>query len=128
MVFFNDPTAVEDHELQAIRLAIAAQERFEELAQGWRKRGTELGLGIGIEAGYATIGRIGFEGRYDYGALGPVTNLASRLSTLAAAGQILIGQHVFGVVEETVRTAPVGDLEVKGFGRPIPTYEVLGLR
>ena len=128
MVFFNDPIAVEDHELQAIRLAIAAQERFEELAQGWRKRGTELGLGIGIEAGYATIGRIGFEGRYDYGALGPVTNLASRLSTLAAAGQILIGPHVFGVVEETVRTAPVGDLEVKGFGRPIPTYEVLGLR
>lgn len=128
MVFFNDPLTVEDHELQAIRLAIAEQERFEELAQGWRKRGTELGLGIGIEAGYATIGRIGFEGRYDYGALGPVTNLAARLSTLAAAGQILIGPHVFGVVEETVRTAPVGDLEVKGFGRPVPTYEVLGLR
>jgi adenylate cyclase len=128
MVFFNDPIAVEEHELQAIRLAIAEQERFEELAQGWRKRGTELGLGIGIEAGYATIGRIGFEGRYDYGALGPVTNLAARLSTLAAAGQILIGPHVFGVVEETVRTAPVGDLEVKGFARRVPTYEVLGLR
>ena len=128
MVFFNDPIAVANHELQAVRLAIAEQERFEELAQWWRKRGTELGLGIGIEAGYATIGRIGFEGRYDYGALGPVTNLASRLSTLAAAGQILIGPHVFGVVEETVRTAPVGDLEVKGFGRPVPTYEVLGLR
>jgi class 3 adenylate cyclase len=72
MVFFNDPVAVEDHELQAIRLALAAQERFARLAQVWRKRGTELGLGIGIEAGYATLGRIGFEGRYDYGALGPV--------------------------------------------------------
>ena len=128
MVFFNDPLAVDDHELQAIRLAIAAQERFEELARAWRKRGTELGLGIGIEAGYATLGRIGFEGRYDYGALGPVVNLAARLSDRAAAGQILIGQHVFGAVEEIVDTAPVGDLDLKGFGRPIPAYEVLGLR
>jgi class 3 adenylate cyclase len=127
MVFFNDPLPVEDHELQAIRLAIAAQERFVELAQLWRKRGTELGLGIGIEAGYATLGRIGFEGRYDYGALGPVTNLASRLSTLAAAGQILIGQRLFGAVDERVRAAPVGKLDLKGFGRPISAYEVRGL-
>ena len=91
MVFFNDPVAVDEHELAAIRLALAAQERFEELAGGWRKRGTELGLGIGIEAGYATVGRIGFEGRYDYAALGSVANLASRLSTHASAGQTLIG-------------------------------------
>jgi class 3 adenylate cyclase len=128
MVFFNDPLAVEDHELQAIRLALAAQERFAELARVWRKRGTELGLGIGIEADYATLGRIGFEGRYDYGALGPVTNLASRLSTSAAAGQILIGQRVFGAVEETVHAAPVGELDLKGFGRSISAYEVRGLR
>jgi class 3 adenylate cyclase len=128
MVFFNDPLAVDDHELQAIRLAIAAQERFEESARVWRKSGTELGLGIGIEAGYATLGRIGYEGRYDYGALGPVVNLAARLSDRAAAGQILIGPHVFGAVEETVDTAPVGDLDLKGFVRPIPAYEVLGLR
>jgi len=128
MVFFNDPVAVDDHELAAIRLALAAQERFEELARGWRKRGTELGLGIGIEAGYATLGRIGFEGRYDYGALGPVTNLTSRLSTRATAGQILIGPRVFAAVEETVDTVPVGSLDLKGFGRPIPAYEVRGLR
>jgi class 3 adenylate cyclase/putative methionine-R-sulfoxide reductase with GAF domain len=128
MVFLNDPIAVEDHELQAVRLALAAQERFAELAQDWRRRGTELGLGIGIEAGYATIGRIGFEGRYDYGALGPVANLASRLSTQAAAGKILIGQRVFAAVEEAVETAPAGNLELKGFGRPVPAYEVLGLR
>jgi adenylate cyclase len=70
MVFFNDPLAVDDHELQAIRLALAAQERFAELARVWQKRGTELALGIGIEPGHATLGRIGFEGRYDYGALG----------------------------------------------------------
>ena len=73
MVFFNDPVPVHEHELQAVRLALAAQERIGELAQTWRKRGLQLGLGIGIAAGYATLGRIGFEGRYDYGALGPVT-------------------------------------------------------
>jgi adenylate cyclase len=128
MVFFNDPIPVGDHELEAIRLAVAAQERFAKLAEIWRKVGTELGLGVGIEAGYATLGRIGFEGRHDYGALGPVTNLASRLSTNAAAGQILIGQRVFGAVEGAVDAAPVGDLELKGFGRAIAAYEVLGVR
>ncbi len=128
MVFFNDPLPLDEHELQAIRLALAAQERFAQLAQRWRKRGTELGLGIGIEAGYATLGRIGFEGRYDYGVLGPVTNLASRLSTRASAGQILIGQRAFAAVEEAVEAASVGELELKGFGRPIAAYEVRGLR
>jgi adenylate cyclase len=128
MVFFNDPLPVEQHELQAVRLALTAQERFEQLAEGWRKRGTDLGLGIGIEAGYATLGRIGFEGRYDYGALGPVANLASRLSTQAAAGQILIGQRVFAAVEETVETARAGELELKGFSRPVAAYEVRGLQ
>lgn len=128
MVFFNDPVAVEEHELQAIRLALSAQERFAELGQAWQKRGIQLGLGVGIEAGYATLGRIGFEGRYDYGALGPVTNLASRLSTHAAAGQILVGQRVHAAVEEVVDAAPVGELELKGFGRPITAYEIRGLR
>ena len=111
-----------------VRLALAAQARFAELAHGWRRQGTELGLGIGIEAGYATLGRIGFEGRCDYGALGPVTNLTSRLSTRATAGQILIGQRLFAAVEEAVDSAPVGELELKGFGRAIPAYEVRGLR
>jgi class 3 adenylate cyclase len=128
LVFFNDPVSVEHHELLAIRLALAAQEGFARLADGWRKRGTELGLGIGIEAGYATLGRIGFEGRHDYAALGPVANLASRISTHAAAGQTLIGQRVFAAVEETVETEHVGSLDLKGFGRPIAAYEVKGLR
>jgi class 3 adenylate cyclase/putative methionine-R-sulfoxide reductase with GAF domain len=128
MVFFNDPLPVADHELKAVRFALAAQERFAELAKAWRRRGTELGLGIGIEAGYATLGRIGFEGRYDYGALGPVANLASRLSTLATGGQILIGQRAFAAVENTVETTPAGELELKGFGRPVAAYEVRGLR
>jgi class 3 adenylate cyclase len=128
MVFFNDPLPVDNHELQAVRLAVAAQKRMAELASGWRKRGTELGLGIGIEAGYATLGRIGFEGRYDYGAVGPVTNLASRLSTEASAGQILIGQRVFAAVEEDVDTAPAGELDLKGFGRSVAAYEVRAIR
>jgi class 3 adenylate cyclase len=128
MVFFNDPLRVENHELQAVRLALAAQRQMAELAAGWRKRGTELGLGIGLEAGYATLGRIGFEGRYDYGALGPVTNLASRLSTEASAGQILIGQRAFAAVDEAVETVPAGTRDLKGFGRPVAVYEVRGLR
>jgi class 3 adenylate cyclase/putative methionine-R-sulfoxide reductase with GAF domain len=128
MVFFNDPLAVADHELQAVRFALAAQERFADLDEVWRKRGIELGLGVGIEAGYATIGRIGFEGRYDYGVLGPVANLASRLSVQATAGQILIGQRLFAAVEETVETVPAGNLELKGFARPVAAYEVRGLR
>ena len=128
MAFFNDPVAVTDHELQAIRFALAAQERFVELARGWLKRGINLALGIGIEAGHATLGRIGFEGRYDYGALGSVTSLASRLSTSAAGGQILIGQRVFAAVDDTLDASPVGELELKGFGRAIPAYEVHGLR
>jgi adenylate cyclase len=127
MVFFNDPVPVEDHELQAIRLALAAQERFDELADGWRKRGIELSLGIGVATGYATLGRIGFEGRYDYGALGPVTNLACRLSTYAQPGQILISQRALAAVEQAVEALPVGQIELKGFARPVPAYEVRSL-
>jgi class 3 adenylate cyclase len=125
MVFFNDPVPLSDHELRAVRLALAAHEGFDELAAAWRKRGIKLGLGIGVEAGYATLGRIGFEGRYDYGAVGPVTNLASRLSTHADGGQILIGPRVFAAVEEAVATARVGELDLQGFARPVVAYEVL---
>jgi adenylate cyclase len=128
MEFFNDPVPVEGHELRAIRLALDAQERFAELAAGWRKRGIKLSLGIGIAAGYATLGRIGFEGRYDYGALGPVTNLASRLSTFAQPGQVLISQRVLAAVEHEVDAQGVGEIELKGFALPVPTHEVRSLR
>jgi adenylate cyclase len=128
MVFFNDPAPVDEHELKAVKFALAAQEGFAELASGWRKRGIELSLGVGIEAGYATLGRIGFPGRYDYGALGPVTNLANRLSTSAGPGQILIGQRLFAAVEESVSAVPVGELELKGFGRRVPAYEIGSVR
>jgi class 3 adenylate cyclase len=125
MVFFNDPLPLSDHELRAVRLALAAQERFDKLAAAWRRRGIELGLGIGVEAGYATLGRIGFEGRYDYGAVGSVTNLASRLSTRAEGGQILVGPRVFAAVEKEVETATVGELDLQGFARPVVAHEVL---
>ena len=128
MVFFNDPVELPEHELQAIRLALAAQGRFNELAAGWRRRGTDLALGVGIASGHATLGRIGFEGRYDYGVLGPVANLASRLSTRAEPGQILVSQRLFAVVEDRVDAQPVGVIELKGFTRPIEAYAVLGLR
>ena len=128
MVFFNDPLPLEQHELHAIRFALGAQERFRELAEKWHKRGTELGLGIGISSGYVTLGRIGFEGRYDYGAIGPATSLASRLSTEARTGQTLISQRVHAAVEDEVRAEPIGELTLKGFGRPMLAHEVRGLR
>jgi class 3 adenylate cyclase len=128
MVFFNDPVPVEDHELKAISLALAAQERVGELTAKWRKRGIDLDLGIGIAAGYATLGRVGFEGRYDYGALGTATNLAARLTAHAGPGQTLISQRVHAIVEERVHAEHVGDLDLKGFGRPVPAYDVRGLR
>ena len=127
MVFFNDPVPVADHELKAVRFALAAQDRFAQMAAAWRKRGILLDLGIGIESGYATLGRIGFEGRYDYGALGPVTNLAARLSDRAGPGQVLLGQHAHASVESLVDAEPAGELELKGFGRPVTAYAVGGL-
>ena len=128
MVFFNDPLPVEEHELAAVRFALTAHARFGALAEIWSKRGIELGLGVGISAGYATLGRIGFEGRYDYGALGPDTSLASRLSTRAGAGQTLISQRVYAATEEQVEAEPVGALELKGFSRPVVAYEVRAVR
>jgi class 3 adenylate cyclase/putative methionine-R-sulfoxide reductase with GAF domain len=124
MVFFNDPAPIANHELRAIEMALSLQQRFGTVATAWDKRGMELGLGIGIAAGYATLGRIGFEGRYDYGALGPVTNLASRLSTYAGPGQVLISPHVFAAAENEVEAEPIGEIELKGFVRPVRTYAV----
>ena len=125
MVFFNDPVPVPDHELQATRLAVAMRDRISELTAGWLKRGYELGLGAGIAVGYATLGRIGFEGRYDYGALGSVTNLAARLSDEATPGQILLSQRAFAALEEQVEANAVAELELKGFARPVKAYELL---
>jgi class 3 adenylate cyclase len=104
------------------------RERFAPLAANWRKRGYELGLGVGIAVGYATLGRIGFEGRHDYGAIGNVVILASRLSSQAEANQILLSQMAAGMVEELVEVEPVGDLQIKGLSRPVSASNVLAAR
>jgi adenylate cyclase len=124
MVFFNDPTPIDHHQLAAVRTACAMRDQFAALSTAWRKRGYELGLGIGIAAGYATVGRIGFEGRYDYGAIGTSVILASRLSSAAKAGQILISQRVMAEVEALVEADLVADLELKGFSSATTAYAI----
>ena len=128
MVFFNDPLPQEDHVERAVRMAVDMRARFGALSSGWRKRGYELGIGIGIAVGYATLGRIGFEGRYDYGAIGNVVILASRLSSQAAADQILISQRAAAMVEDLVDVESVGDIQIKGLSRPVSASNVLVLR
>jgi class 3 adenylate cyclase/CheY-like chemotaxis protein len=127
MVFFNDPVPVPDAPDRAVRMAVAMRDRVRELGVQWKKRGHELDVGLGIAQGFATIGAIGFEGRLDYGAVGTVTNLAARLCGEAKAGQILVSQRVRGAVEAVVEAEPVGDLSLKGFSRPVPTFNVVGL-
>ena len=124
MVFFNDPAPVADHQLAAVQTACEMRDRFARLAADWHKRGYELGLGIGIATGYATVGRIGFEGRYDYGAVGTSVILASRLSSAAKAGEILISQRVMAAVEDSVEADAVTDLELKGFSTATTAYSV----
>lgn len=124
MVFFNDPTPMADHQLAAVRTACEMRDRFAELSVAWRKRGYELGLGIGIAVGYATVGRIGFEGRYDYAAIGTSVILASRLSSVAAAGQILISQRILASVEDMIESVAVPGLELKGLSGATTAYAV----
>ena len=128
MVFFNDPLPCPDPAARAVRMAVAMRGRAGELSRAWRKRDFQLDFGVGIAMGYATLGRIGFEGRFDYGAIGPVTNLASRLCDEAKCGQILISNRVFVGAEDLVEAEPAGELTLKGFHRPIATYNVLGFK
>ena len=128
MVFFNDPVPVNDPAERAVRMAVAMRDRTAALSGRWRKRGHDLGLGIGIAQGYATIGAIGFEGRWDYGAIGTVTNLAARLCGEAQSGQILLSTRVASEVEDRVETEEVGALTLKGFGRPVPAFSLLRLK
>jgi adenylate cyclase len=109
-------------------MAVAVRERFGPMTDGWRKRGYQLGLGIGIAVGYATLGRIGFEGRYDYGAIGNVVIMASRLSSGAGPNQILLSQRAQAMVEEVAEVESVGELNLKGFSRPVPAGNVLAVR
>jgi adenylate cyclase len=124
MVFFNDPVKCDDPPGYAVRMAMAMRTRMRGLAEGWVRRGYDLGFGAGIAQGYATLGRVGFEGRYDYAAIGSVTNLASRLCSEAAPWQILVSQRVLAGIEDIVASRSVGELTLKGFSRPIRAYDV----
>jgi class 3 adenylate cyclase/PAS domain-containing protein len=128
MILFNDPVPVENHELQAIGMALMMRDSVAALARGWKKRGYALGFGVGIAGGYATIGTIGFEGRLDYGAIGTVTNLAARLCGEAQDDQILISPRIFSKVEAHIEAEPIGELSLKGFHRPVFAHNVLRLR
>jgi len=128
MIFFNDPVPLPDAPERAIRMALAMRDRVDGLARGWRRRGYELTLGVGIAQGYATIGAIGFEGRWDYGAIGTVTNLAARLCGEAKGGQILVSSRVAGAVEDVVGLEEIGALALKGLSRPVPTFNVVALK
>ena len=127
MVFFNDPVPMERPAEAAVRMALAMQEAFPALAAEWRKRGFELGLGCGIAQGYATLGQIGFEGRWDYAAIGSVTNLAARLCAEATGGQVLVDRKTMARVESLVDATALGPLTLKGFTHPVPAFVLDGL-
>lgn len=124
MVFFNDPVAAPDHCERAVRLGIGIRDGVSGLARGWSKRGFKLGIGIGIAAGYATLGRIGFEKRFDYAAIGTVTNVAARLCGEASSGQILLSQRVATAIEGTIDARLLEDRALKGLHAPIAVYEL----
>jgi len=128
MIFFNDPAPIPDPAERAMRMTLAMRERVNELTVKWHKLSYDLDFGVGIAQGYATIGAIGFEGRWEYGAIGSVPNLAARLCGEAKPGQILIPQRLLGSVEEMVEAEPVGELPLKGFHRTITAYNVLRLK
>jgi adenylate cyclase len=128
MIFFNDPVPVDDARARAVRMTIAMRESVDELTVKWRKLGYELSFGVGIAQGYATIGAIGYEGRWEYGAIGSVPNLAARLCGEAKPGEILVSQRFLGGVEEWVEAESRGELVLKGFHRPIVAYNILRVK
>jgi class 3 adenylate cyclase len=127
MVFFNDPMPCSDAAIRSVRMGVAMQKDVADLAEGWRRSGHDLGFSVGIAQGYATLGRVGFEGRFDYAAIGTVTNLAARLCDAAEVGKMLVSQRVHAGVEHLVLSSELRDLHLKGFSRPTTAYEIVGL-
>jgi adenylate cyclase len=127
MVFFNDPLPCADAPERAVAMAVAMRGRVDRLADGWRRRGHDLGFGVGVAQGFATLGRIGFPGRSDYAAIGSVTNLAALLCGAAARDQILVTQRVFSAVEDHAVGEPVGELDLRGFSRPVRAFNITAI-
>ena len=128
LVFFNDPLPCPDAAERAVKLAVAMREAVDALKLGWRRRGHQIGFGVGIAQGYATLGRIGFEGRQEYSAIGTVINLAARLCSEAKDGQILISERVATAAEAIAETSPIGEISLKGLSRPVVTLDIKGLK
>jgi class 3 adenylate cyclase len=128
MIFFNDPLPCADPAERAIGMAAAMRARVAELKVQWHRRGHQLAFGMGVAQGYATLGKIGFEGRFDYAAIGTVTNLASRLCDEAKGDQILVSPRVYSVVEPLVDAEMMGELTLKGFSRPVLAYNIIGVK
>ncbi len=126
LILFNAPLPIPEPSLRAVSMAVNMRQHVTELSVGWRKAGYDLGFGVGIARGFATLGRVGFEGRYDYAAIGTVVNLAARLCSDAKDGQILIDGKVHAAIEEAVGTEPASELTLKGFHRPIKAFNVSG--
>jgi adenylate cyclase len=128
MVLFNDPVTCPDPAERAVRMAVAMREAVDRLAAGWRERGFALGFGIGIAQGEATLGRIGFEGRYDYAAIGRVSNLSARLCAEAADQQILVSQPIADAVAHIAITQPLAPILLKGFAGAVPHSAIAALK
>ncbi len=127
MVFFNDPVEQHDHAERAVRMALGLRSDVAGLGEGWRRMGHELGFGVGIATGYATMGRIGFEGRVDYAAVGSVVNLAARLCAEAGDGSILLNPRAHARLGERVTVRDAGEMTMKGFSRPVRVAQVIEL-
>ena len=128
MVLFNDPVTCPDAAERAVRMAVAMRDAVDRLAAGWREQGFALGFGIGIAQGEATLGRIGFEGRYDYAAIGRVSNLSARLCAEAVDRQILVSQPVGDAVAEVAVAQPLTPIVLKGFADPVPLSAIAALK
>ena len=127
MVFFNDPVRCDDGPARAIRMSVAMRTRVRGLAESWARQGHDLALGIGIAQGYATLGRIGFDGRHDYAAVGSVTNLASRLCDVAGPWQILVTERVFSAAGPLAVGEDAGTRELRGFSRSVHAFDLKGI-
>src|SRR4030095_152416 len=128
VVIFNDPIPCEDHVNKAAQMAVAMRDRVKELRAAWRKKGYDLDLGVGIAAGYATLGTMGFEGRMDYGTVGNLPNLAARLCAEAKGGQILTDQKTMSRLENSCAAESIQELSLKGISRPILAFNVTGAK
>jgi adenylate cyclase len=127
MVFFNDPLPCDDPAQRAVRMADAMRSRVRELAGQWIGQGHDLAFAVGVAQGFATLGRIGFEGRFDYAAIGNVTNLAARLCAEAAPWQVLLTQRVQAGADDVAVSDPAGDLDLRGFSRPVRAFALRGI-